>query len=1052
MSEKMNTISISAQRTAHSAQRTAHSAQRTAHSAQRTAHSAQRTAHSAQRTAHSAQRTAHSAQRTAHSAQRTAHTPAIAFRNCKGAAMKRGISLLLVVGAFFAIGGGRESAADDNADAIIRDGIVHSANGGNFAEFYKQTQMRLFSALENQLSQQSENALLYNFNAVKKAQVNLQTSLGGRKGQLGINLIGAFAEQQNNAIGWQLRVFGAQDDSKGFNTGVFYRHLVGGNGNETLIGANAFADYENHKHGNFFRYSIGGEVQHKILSFAANYYVPITDDRQINSTLVAFSRQGYDAKLRLNIPQARYLQAAVDYYHFDEKHNAKVDEGFRYGAEAHLVPGLRLALYYDDGGEELGGELSYTHTIGEVRQAQTSGGQFQPDLFAPVWREHSQRIVLTTKTRTSGGLPIDFLRIGGEVRGAFSIGINGVVGTITTPQTTLGDLPSGFSAQSNTILLYRPSALGVISATITLTSANAPTISLALLLTTRNAPAFDRFNNDTFTVGVEGTVGTVILANGAIVGGDTAFLFNAGAPGNIATAIIITSALQTSTTTINIAAENPPPFLRFNHNIFTVGIEGTVGTVALPGGAIDGGDKAFLFSASAPGNVATAIIITSASQSLTTTINITAATPAPIGGGALAINRDGALHLVNSPSAIVATLAPITGGYAPSGYSVTIQSQVPADFRLTITNAMTVVAFGKNSAATLAATIIIDDGNEHTMPISVFITATAVSSININYGIIAQRVPVRSNTILATSQSISGGLGDYTHSLSQSPDGVFSFVNGVLRISTAGSGRFTATVISDDEVAITPPRTLELIATGVPDVAGQFAGYANLFNINFNGTVGTITASGGSGTGYSYAFDGSRNGYTLGTGGQVRFMTNVVSNGIMATLIASDDDSVSRDGTVVLNVDATSNCDIRRGCTYLGIRPSSVPNVNLVTRAARAGADVNSWNNAGTHETIFASYITFATFQSGLDLFQVLIDHGAQVNFQISGGGTMIGWTILDISNERAISDAVNFFNHTDRGGRCARECRIGQRDLGGQVCTRDTGTGGVANGQNCRP
>ena len=124
MSEKMNTISISAQRTAHSAQRTAHSAQRTAHSAQRTAHSAQRTAHSAQRTAHSAQRTAHSAQRTAHSAQRTAHTPAIAFRNCKGAAMKRGISLLLVVGAFFAIGGGRESAADDNADAIIRDGIV----------------------------------------------------------------------------------------------------------------------------------------------------------------------------------------------------------------------------------------------------------------------------------------------------------------------------------------------------------------------------------------------------------------------------------------------------------------------------------------------------------------------------------------------------------------------------------------------------------------------------------------------------------------------------------------------------------------------------------------------------------------------------------------------------------------------------------------------------------------------------------------------------------------------------------------------------------------
>ena len=85
------------------------------------------------------QRTTHFAthNRTTQTAQRTTH---IAFHrtkpaNCKiGSAKARRLSAafscaLLVVGAFFAIGGGQELAADDNADAIIRDGIIHSANG-----------------------------------------------------------------------------------------------------------------------------------------------------------------------------------------------------------------------------------------------------------------------------------------------------------------------------------------------------------------------------------------------------------------------------------------------------------------------------------------------------------------------------------------------------------------------------------------------------------------------------------------------------------------------------------------------------------------------------------------------------------------------------------------------------------------------------------------------------------------------------------------------------------------------------------------------------------
>ena len=218
--------------------------------------------------------------------------------------------------------------------------------------------------------------------------MQLQTTLGNRKGQLGINLIGAFAESQNHGIGWQVRVYGGEKSSKGANAGIFYRRFNG----DILFGGNVFLDYEDNDLGcAFSRYSIGGELQNQYGSFAANYYVPITDEKRKDGGVI-FSRKGYDAKLRLNIPNAKFLKAAVDYYNFGDEHGAESDDGFRYGAEAHLIPGLRIALLYDNGEEELGGEVSYIHTIGEVQQAQTANEQWTPDLFAAVSREHSQRI------------------------------------------------------------------------------------------------------------------------------------------------------------------------------------------------------------------------------------------------------------------------------------------------------------------------------------------------------------------------------------------------------------------------------------------------------------------------------------------------------------------------------------------------------------------------------------------------------------------------------------------------------------------------------------
>ena len=236
------------------------------------------------------------------------------------------------------------------------------------------------------LSQKAEDTLT-EFAAVKKADIQLQTTLGNRKGQIAANVIGAFAESQSHAFGWQVRVYGGENDSKGANAGIFFRRVDG----ETLYGINSFADYEDGDYGEFLRYGIGGELQNRHLAFAMNYYFPITDDRRQSAT-VAFSQKGYDANLRINIPQLDFLKVAADYYYFDGKYGGEDDKGFRYGLELQPINNLRIGVFYDDGGEKFGGDIAYIYNFG-IPQKRESTADFSPDLFSPVLREYSQRIM-----------------------------------------------------------------------------------------------------------------------------------------------------------------------------------------------------------------------------------------------------------------------------------------------------------------------------------------------------------------------------------------------------------------------------------------------------------------------------------------------------------------------------------------------------------------------------------------------------------------------------------------------------------------------------------
>ena len=261
-------------------------------------------------------------------------------------------------------------------------------DGKSFSDFYRASQIELFSALDNVLSQKAEDTLT-EFAAVKKADVQLQTQLGNRKGQIAANIIGAFAESQSHAFGWQVRAFGAENDTKGANAGIFFRRLDG----ESLYGINTFADYEKGDYGEFLRYGIGGELQNRYVAFAANLYLPITDDKHTGST-VAFSQKGYDANLRINIPQLDFLKVRADYYHYSGEYGVENDNGFRYGLEVQPIANLRIGAFYDDGGEKFGGDIVYVYNIALPQKRELTG--FAPDLFSPVVREYSQRIITAT--------------------------------------------------------------------------------------------------------------------------------------------------------------------------------------------------------------------------------------------------------------------------------------------------------------------------------------------------------------------------------------------------------------------------------------------------------------------------------------------------------------------------------------------------------------------------------------------------------------------------------------------------------------------------------
>ena len=618
-------------------------------------------------------------------------------------------------------------------------------DGISFANFYKQKQMELFSALDNAFAAKAENALA-DYDAVKKVDIQLQTRLGNRKGQIAAQVIGAFSHSHNYAFGWQVRAYSGESKTKGANAGIFWRRVEG----ESLYGVNVFGDYEKGEYGEFVRYSIGGELQNAFVSFAANYYVPITDERSVNSTLIAFSREGYDANLRINIPPLDSLKVAADYYHYDGKYDLAADDGFRYGIEWHPSADLRLGVFYDDGGEEFGGDIVYVYNIAAPAKRESKTA-FAPDLFAPVQREHSQRIAIAT---IGAGAP------------SFGVITRYVQINNTTPIATL-HIPASYFVNTATIILssalpvgelmiadnrpmitisYTPSAAGVesiitiIAQGIIGTSLNATAFVITVSSFAGFAAAFDNPPNQSFITGaIPGTVGMV-----SGMGGVLPYSYRAssgdGVMVNSASGLVLFDISRERTITANIAVADsdertPNPVLTLiltafagaivpGNSPFVVGVQSPAATIVLPNGRVDGSlpgafaimsDTIILFSAAMVGITPISITVTNAAQTVAHTIMLTAQAATPIGGSFSGYHSQ---VFITGFNGTVGTMM-VSGGHGSYSYS-----NIPSDFSV---DSNGVIRFMNAAAITVSATIVANDQNEHTLPFSIAITVSAFS-------------------------------------------------------------------------------------------------------------------------------------------------------------------------------------------------------------------------------------------------------------------------------------------------------------------------------------
>ena len=244
---------------------------------------------------------------------------------------------------------------------------------------------------------------------IRTLEFDLQSELGGRRAQVGLNVLGALRESNDEAIAWQFRGF-KSSGGLGGNTGLIWRRAVAND--RALAGANVFLDYETYADENFWRGSAGAELRSAWADVFGNVYRGFSDDVKKNNR-TTYTADGYDVELNVHSPELPWLVGEVAYYNFEGKAGDKDDDGVRFGLRFNPLTDLELGVEYDNGDSDDDGKkkwaarIRYSGEFGGVLKAQyrpsTNSGNFEPRdwFFAPVEREYSQRIRKSSETTSS---------------------------------------------------------------------------------------------------------------------------------------------------------------------------------------------------------------------------------------------------------------------------------------------------------------------------------------------------------------------------------------------------------------------------------------------------------------------------------------------------------------------------------------------------------------------------------------------------------------------------------------------------------------------------
>ena len=265
---------------------------------------------------------------------------------------------------------------------------------------------------------------------IRTFELDVRSELGGRRAQVGLNVLGALRERNDDAVAWQLRGF-KSSKGQGGNAGLIYRRLAG----DALAGANVFLDYETYSGDGFWRWSGGTEFRSEWVDVFGNVYKAITDEKKDGNVRI-YTADGYELELNVHSPDVPWLTGEATYYNWEGKypqHDDKDESGVRWGLKLAPWAGLEFGLEYekqDDDGKEFAGRVSYRGNFGGVDAGQSGGGgafEARDWFFAPAEREYSQRI-----RKVTVGFQVE-IKSAPQKRIPIKVEGSGVMETITDP-------------------------------------------------------------------------------------------------------------------------------------------------------------------------------------------------------------------------------------------------------------------------------------------------------------------------------------------------------------------------------------------------------------------------------------------------------------------------------------------------------------------------------------------------------------------------------------------------------------------------------------------